>query len=253
MVVQHLKLKDLSIKRLVPILLIAALFPASTHAEERSVFTEQSPPWLTAVGKLEVPGSRYRDGRRSHYREDCSGTLLASAPGGRADVVLTAWHCLEYYDDLSRAIIFTLRPNSLKPLQREAYRVADGGGMHADWALLKLYQPIAANEVQGLPPHPQRADASQPISMAGYSRDDGLGAGGASLTYHSKCRITRQQARESESDCQAYKGASGGAVIQVSAGGEAQVSGVISRGDSESVSIFVPVADFRGPLNRFLN
>jgi V8-like Glu-specific endopeptidase len=222
-------------------------------AEERSALTEDSPAWLAAVGKLDVPGSRYRDGRRSHYREDCSGTLLTSAPGRRADLVLTAWHCLEYYDDLSRAIIFTLRPGASNAVSREAYRVADGGGMHADWALLKLYQPIDASEVPGLAPHPHRADASLPITMAGYSGDEGLGSGGNTLTYHSECHITAQQPRESESDCQAYKGASGGAVIQLSPVGEAQVSGVISRGDSENLSIYVPVEGFRGSLNRYLN
>jgi hypothetical protein len=205
------------------------------------------------VGKLEVPGIRYREGRRNHYREDCSGTLLAGAQERRADIVLTAWHCLEYYGDLSRAIIFTLRPNSAVPVKREAYRVADGGGMHADWALLKLYQAVNASDVEGLPLHPDRADAGRPITMAGYSGDGGLGEDGATLTYHGECRITLQGPRASESDCQAYKGASGGAVIQISAGGQAQLSGVISRGDSENVSIYVPVAGFRGSLNRFLN
>lgn len=229
------------------------LLAGAVWAEERTALNEDSPAWLSAVGKLTVPGGRYRNGRRSHNREDCSGTLLASANGRRADLVLTAWHCLEYYDDLSRAIIFTLLPDSAQPIPLEAYRVADGGGMHADWALLKLYRPVDANEVQGLLPHLERADVTRPITMAGYSGDEGLGAGGTALTYHSECRITQQELRESESDCQAYKGASGGAVVQLSTQGEARVSGVISRGDSESVSIYVPVAGFRGPLNRFLN
>jgi trypsin-like peptidase len=229
-----------------------ALLSAACPAEERTVYTTLSPNWLAAVGKLDVPGSRYQDGRHSHHREGCSGTLLARAPGLRADIVLTAWHCLEYYNDLSRAIVFTLRPDSGNAVSREAYRVADGGGMHADWALLKLYRPVEAADVAGLMPHPGRADAGLPITMAGYSGDDGLGAGGDTLTYHSQCRITRQDSRESESNCQAYKGASGGAVIQLSAEGQAQVTGVISRGDSESLSIYVPVAGFRGPLNRYL-
>lgn len=227
--------------------------PALIAAEERSAYSGDSPGWLAAVGKLDVPGSRYRDGRRRHHREDCSGTLLARGADRRADTVLTAWHCLEHYDDLSRTITFTLLPNSATPIIREAYRVADGGGMHADWALLKLYRPVEAREVQGLAPHPAQADIARPITMAGYSGDEGLGDSGATLTYHGDCRITRQHPRESESDCQAYKGASGGAVIQISPGGEALVSGVISRGDSESVSIYVPVGEFRGPLNRFLN
>lgn len=245
--------EEYPIKLLAPAALCLLLTAVLAQADQRSIFSEQSPSWLTAVGTLEVPGTRSREGRRRHYLENCSGTLLASGSGREADIVLTAWHCLEFYDDLSRAIIFTLLPGTSRPLRREAYRVADGGGMHADWALLKLYQPVSAEDVQGLSPHPARADAAQPITMAGYSRDDGLGSGGTTLTYHSECRITHQQHRESESDCQAYKGASGGAVIQLTADGEPRVSGVISRGDSESVSIYVPVADFRGALNRFLN
>ena len=251
--VHHLKLGEPAIKPLSLVLLFVVLSQVPVWAEERSAFTENSPAWLAAVGKLDVPGSRYRDGRRSHYREDCSGTLLARADGRRADLVLTAWHCLEYYDDLSRAIIFTLRPGSANAVSREAYRVADGGGMHADWALLKLFRAVDASDVPGLSLHPNRADASLPITMAGYSRDDGLGGGGDKLTYHSECHITAQQPRESESDCRAYKGASGGAVIQLSPVGEAQVSGVISRGDSENLSIYVPVEGFRGSLNRYLN
>ncbi len=234
---------------MLPLLLLCT----ATQAEQRSVYSEQSPVWLSAVGKLEVPGNRYVNGRRKHHREDCSGTLMASGTGRQADLVLTAWHCLENYDDLSRAIVFTLRPNSDQPIQRQAYRVADGGGMHADWALLKLYRPVDETEVPGLPPNPGKADTDRPITMAGYSGDDGLGEGGTTLTYHSGCRVIQQQLRESESDCQAYKGASGGAVIQLSAEGEALLSGVISRGDSESLSIYVPVTRFRGPLNRFLN
>lgn len=234
------------------LLLLSIWLSAAARGEARTVFSDQSPGWLAAVGKLDVPGSRYRDGRRRHYREDCSGTLLAGAAGQAADTVLTAWHCLEHYDDLSRAIVFTLRPGVQQTITREAYRVADGGGMHADWALLKLYQPIKAGDIAGLLLHPGRADAGVPITMAGFSSDAGLGAGGSSLTYHSQCRITRQDHRESESDCQVYKGASGGAVIQLSADGKVQLSGVISRGDSEEISIYIPVEGFRSSVNRYL-
>lgn len=125
--------------------------------------------------------------------------------------------------------------------------------MYADWAVLKLRRAIDTNTVPALAPHPGRADAALNVTMAGYSGDDGLGEDGAVLTYHADCQITRQQGRESESNCSAYKGASGGAVIQVSREGNAQFGGVISRGDSENVSIYVPVADFRGSLIRFLN
>jgi hypothetical protein len=88
--------------------------------------------------------------------------------------------------------------------------------------------------------------------MAGYSRDQGLGAGGTRLSYDIACNITRQQAGASESDCTAYKGASGGAVIQLSASGKPQLSGVISRGDSQRLSIYIPIAGFRGAISHHL-
>lgn len=223
-------------------------------AEQRLAYSEVSPGWLRAVGKLQVPGSQVVDGRRRHRREDCSATLVApSSDSARADTVITAWHCLEFYEDLSRPILFTLLPGSPAPIIREAYRLADGGGMHADWALLKLYRAVSASDVPGLVPGTVPAATASPVTMAGYSRDAGLGAGGDVLTYHPACTVTHWSDSAGESDCSAFKGASGGAVVQVSDGGQPRYAGVISRGDSESVSIFVPVDDFRAWLNRALH
>lgn len=240
-----------------PVLLLCLLALVNgapiAQAEQRLAFSAQSPPWLQAVGKLEVSGSQVENGYRKHKREDCSGTLVARTPdSSKADIVVTAWHCLEYYNDLSRPIVFTLLPNSETPLVREARRVASGGNMDADWALLKLTRTVSAKQVRGLTVHPQQADSSRKVVMAGYSGDQGLGENGEVMTYHSGCRITTQSRRASESNCEAYKGASGGAVVQVTEGGAAQLAGVISRGDSDAVSIFVPIAGFRTSLNQAL-
>ena len=225
---------------------------SSLHAEPRQVYADGAPSWLRAVGKLHVPGVRYNKGYGNHRQENCSGTLVAMANSQRANTVITAWHCLEFYGDLSRPITFTLQMADGQLLNREAYRVADGGGMHADWAVLKLFKDVATEAIPALVPHPTSADPQRPVTMAGYSGDQGLGDQGKALTYHANCHITRQQPRESESNCSAYKGASGGAVVQLAADGSAQLGGVISRGDSENVSIYVPINGFRGQLNRFL-
>ena len=215
------------------------LLPArSIWAEPRQAYHGDAPQWLRAVGKLHVPGVTYRDGYSRHQQENCSGTLVSSAGSDRADTIITAWHCLEFYRDLSRPITFTMLLADGERIAREAHRLADGGGMYADWAVLRLKRAVDVAEVPALVPHPHHP---------------GLGRHGEALTFHAGCRITRQQRGESESDCSAYKGASGGAVVQVSATGEAYFSGVISRGDGERVSLFVPVSGFRGPLNRFLN
>jgi V8-like Glu-specific endopeptidase len=234
------------------LLFIALLGSAVAQAEQREVYGRHSPKWLQAVGKLDVPGVQYHQGYGRHQNENCSGTLVTTGQRNSADTVVTAWHCLEFYRDLSKPITFTLMPGSEQSLSREAYRVADGGGMYADWAVLKLHKPVRAEDIAALNVNPKRADMLRPVTMAGFSGDGGLGKEGTVLTYHSGCSITRQDRRESESDCRAYKGASGGAVIQLSPDGQAQLSGVISRGDSENVSIYVPVSGFRSPLTLHL-
>ena len=244
---------------LLPALAMSATLPASQAAgdqarpDPRLVYTAQSPDWLGAVGKLRVPGIKWREGRRTHHREDCSATLVAAGARNDADIIITAWHCLEFYSDLSQAITFTLFPDSDQPISSEAYRLADGGGMHADWAILKLHQPVARERVSSMNINPGVLDVAQNIVMAGYSSDRALGQAGKHLTYDPDCRVTRQSAGNGESDCLAYKGASGGAVVQLSADGKAWLSGVISQGDGATLSTFVPVTGFRSAIRRHLN
>ena len=125
--------------------------------------------------------------------------------------------------------------------------------MQADWAVLRLRQPIPASAVQGLKLQVPDSDRARTITMAGYSRDRGKGGNGSVLTYHARCRVTDYRADGASSDCAAYKGASGGAVVQLSARGEALLAGVISRGDSSGTSIYVPLAQFRSTLTAHLN
>lgn len=227
----------------------------TAHAEspdKREVFTGEVYPWLRAVGKLQVPAQRPRDGHLSHYREDCSATLIAKPGRSHADIIVTAWHCLELYRDMSRPIIFTTTTRSGEILQREARRLADGGGMHADWAILRLHRTVPADTLAGLSIRPDETDAGRSITMAGYSRDEGLGRRGQVLTFDANCRITSGQRLRGTTNCVAYKGASGGAVTQFSVSGEVYFQGVISQGNGEGLSTFVPVRDFRREIERFL-
>jgi hypothetical protein len=223
-----------------------------TAIDPREIYSNQAPVWLRAVGKLQVPGSTYLDGRQAHLLEDCSATLVSDNRGSEADTIITAWHCLEHYNDLSKPILFALISGQTQGLEREAYRLADGGGMHADWAILRLKIPIAAADVIALQIHPTHAKSVSTISMAGYSRDPALGDYGSHLTYHPNCLITEPGTTVIDSNCVAYKGASGGAVVQLSNTGTPWFSGVISEGDSAGLSRFVPVAVFRGTLNQHL-
>ncbi|MFT6365079.1 MAG: hypothetical protein ACJAUG_001723 [Halioglobus sp.] len=234
---------------------IKTLGETSTDAidvDPRKVFSQTSPKWLTAVGKLYVPSIKMIEGYRSNHREDCSATLVSRPGKKEADTVITAWHCLEFYTDLSKSIIFTLLPDSSAPISTEVHRLADGGGMHADWAILRLHQPIPSDRVLSLRIHPARASSESTISMAGYSSDAGLGHGGNSLTYDPFCNVTLQVRHSSNSNCRAFRGASGGAVVQLSSDGVPWLSGVISQGDGEQLSVFIPVARFRSAINLHL-
>ncbi len=205
------------------------------------MLSAESPPWLRAVGQLQVPGQRYEAGRKRAYREDCSATLLADS-SAHARYLLSAWHCLAYYRDLSQSIAFTLHTLAGERLQRQARVVDSGSDMDSDWALLKLNQPIAASDVPGLPLRKAAVDSGQPLIMAGFSGDGGKGRDGTVMTYDPSCRaLPSQDNSKGHSDCIAFKGASGGAVIQVSAGGRAELAGIISAGDGASLSIFTPV------------
>jgi hypothetical protein len=237
---------------LLVVLLLSPLQVAAQMEDTRQVFSGDAMPWLRAVGRLQVPGQRHRDGHTSHYLEDCSATLVASPGRAEADTLLTAWHCLESYGDLSRPIVFTARTASGDRLEREARPLADGGSLHADWAILRLQRPVPARELPYLHPHPESLEPGRPVTMAGYSRDEALGQRGQVLTFDPDCAITDRRPGRADTDCMAFKGASGGAVVQVTGSGKPFLCGVISQGDGAGHSTYAPIQDFRGVLNRYL-
>lgn len=229
-------------------MLLAAVCTISAAADNRQPFTGQTYRWLSAVGKLEVPGVRHRDGRSRHYIEDCSATLVGHPGHHSANTIITAWHCLEFYSDLSKPISFILQTDGGKPILRQAYRLANGGSMEDDWAILRLYQAIPAAQIKALGIDTQRANPQRAIIMAGYSRDAGVGAGGQRLSFDPACSITRQHATSSDTDCTAHKGASGGAAIQLSSEGTPLLYGVISQGNGAGLSTFIPAHGFRSAI-----
>lgn len=150
-------------------------------------------------------------------------------------------------------ITFSLPHFSPHPVVRQARRLADGGGMAADWAILELVEPVAVSPVTALaidvgPGKPEAA-----LVMAGYSRDAGLGRSGEALTYHQDCHALGENRGYTLTNCQAYKGASGGPVVRYSGEGIPYLAGVISEGNGEDTSTYVPVTRFRASLQRFLH
>jgi hypothetical protein len=220
-------MRNILIQLLVLHSLALVLPPAPvTQASERRIYAADAPASLRAIGRLTVPGHDRVDGRRRQRDEHCSATLVS------ARLVLTAWHCMSHYEDLSRDPVFIL-PLSPRPERVPARLAASGGGMHADWALLRLARPLTG--VAPLLVSQPTALQATPVMIAGYARDDGLGAGGTRLTWQDACGVLAADSGQFSTDCVTFQGASGGPVL---AGGN--VVGVISRGDSETRTYFVP-------------
>ncbi|MEP1470311.1 MAG: serine protease [Halieaceae bacterium] len=228
------------------------VWATETEAEARKVYSGDSPAWLQLVGRLDVPGFKYKEGRRVHHRENCTATLIGRDGAQQADHVVTAWHCLEFYRDLSMTITFSLPHHSASATVREARKLVDGGGITADWAILRLTKPVPLLPSSALLVDAGEIDKSEPLVMAGYSGDSGLGQSGEALTYHENCRQVERLRQSTHTDCQAYKGASGGPVVRYSESGAFYLAGVISQGNGEGTSTYIPISRFRGMLNSYL-
>ncbi|EED32694.1 Trypsin domain protein [gamma proteobacterium NOR5-3] len=206
----------------------------------------QTPPGGSAaivlsVGKLHVPGQRYENGYARHYDESCSATLISDEPGAQLSaLIISAWHCMEFYRDTSKPLTFETPSGEI----RNANLITSGGSMYSDWALLRLDAPLPAPAI--LPP--EQSEITEALLMAGYPRSASSRARLRPTVSH--CQITGVDGADTRSDCVLQKGASGGAVF--SADNNLQYVGVISRGDGESQSIYVPLARFRAKISAYL-
>jgi hypothetical protein len=230
------------------VLLICATLLLSPHiGRAQQVYNGDSPAWLAAVGKLTVPGQTWDGQDWHHSREHCSATLLRQTSAAPAQYLLSAWHCVEHYRDLSHDIAFEL-PGSDRV--RQARLVASGGSMKADWALLKLLSPIPASAAISLP-LPFSAGSGENLVMAGYSSGPLGKLGSAPLSYDNDCQVLDQDQWLVSTNCQASKGASGGPVVS-EIEGEVQILGIVSSGDGVSRSLYVPVTVFARALRQYL-
>ena len=56
------------------------------------------------VAAINVPTLKHEAGRTRHYREQCSATLINHDNARQDQWLITAWHCIEHYKDLSQTI-----------------------------------------------------------------------------------------------------------------------------------------------------
>jgi len=204
---------------------------ATSQADPRSVFNEQSPQVLAAIGKLTIPSERKINNETQHFIEDCSATLVRDNYNQHR-WLLSAWHCFENYTNLGRPITLKIRDNQGIWHARDVHVVVHGGSMQSDWALLRAETPLP-KAMTALPMDQYHEGG---VTIAGFSGDDGLGASGERLTYQENCMPSTLSLDEQQItvDCLAFKGASGGAVIQ-----RGKIVGIVSQGDNEGRTSFV--------------
>lgn len=210
---------------------------------------EQQKLALESVGRLLVPGVRYVRGYAQHYDERCSGTLITDLPSAqRSDLVLSAWHCIEHYRDLSRRLIF----ESVDGQRSEAHVLSSGAGMDEDWVLLRLKEKMPS-PIYLEPPRSTRTPMEETLRldlrllMAGYPKTSDSQQ--SLIVTTRECVGIGNAGNDIRSNCILQKGASGGAVFSLN--DRPEFRGVISRGDGATQSIYVPIERFRARISPF--
>ncbi len=223
---------------------------ASTlQADPRRANSPSAPSWLNAVGKLNIPSQNSENGRTAHYIEHCSATLISDHANRSANTIITAWHCLENYLDLSREISFTLFHGDSTVTNHSARQLSSGGNLDLDWAVLRLNKPIPNSLVKAMVINRQKNEniGHSTMTMAGYSRDPGLGQKGEALTYHAGCDSGEKIGQQLSSNCLVYSGASGGPVVISSYRDKKfqhRLAGIISQGNGAGITTYVPDSAF---------
>lgn len=216
-------------------LLIAAMHSAAS--DPRTTLPQHTASWQHALAHISVPTSRLTDGRMKHFTEHC--TAIAVTPGPEP-LFLSAWHCFEHY----RSTVHPITVMSEEAAATTTLRLIDtGGSMKEDWALLQANR--ASSYATWIPVSPAPASSGQSVTAAGFAPLEGPTATANSprqLMAHLTCAVTDAAAHPPASDCIARQGASGGAIIGWTQSGRAQLLGIISAGDGETVSYFYPAA-----------
>ncbi len=188
--------------------------------------------WQSAILPLTVPVERLDQHHRRAMTDECSATVIATHPAR----LLSAWHCFDGYNDLTKPpmVMTSEGPMALR-------LIASGGSMLADWALLApadRYVDAALSTYPSLVVAPLRSMPNAAVVMAGFSHVSGDQQRQLRADMH--CQASRADRHWVRSDCIAYKGASGGPVLQ-RMGSEWRVVGVISAKEDSGTRLFTLV------------
>lgn len=194
----------------------------------------------SSVVPIKVPLLRLTEGYHSHHIEDCSGTLLATEP----TLILTAWHCFDGGQDLTTPAKAKLSGQWV-PLKK----IASGGSMAADWALLEVAndKPIQQMKGLGLVSSAPVAGAAETgmttaVSVAGYRKHATTTTAGRTLVIDQNCDVIERSEAWLVTSCDAEAGSSGGPAVALTPQGLV-VTGVISAKRNDGRLLVTPVTE----------
>ncbi len=183
-----------------------------------------------SVVKFEVPIRRVEDGERRNFIENCSAFTVQKTY--EYFLFLSSWHCIDGYRRTQKSPIVKHAGRNAQPTLGES-----GGNMTQDWLLMTA--PRAAFD-NSLAPTPL---ASQPVTAGEILY--GFGWGGHAQNSRSTPKALTCRAMEVgyrlTLDCGFSKGDSGGLIARRINGGYEAV-GIISAGDSSSVTYAYPTS-----------
>jgi hypothetical protein len=194
----------------------------------------------SAVVPIKVPLLRLTEGYQSHHIEDCSGTLLATEP----TLILTAWHCFDGGQDLTLPAKAQLSGQWV-PLKK----VASGGSMAADWALLAVASDKPIQQMKGLglvssAPVAGVAETGMTtaVTVAGYRKHANTITAGRTLVIDEYCDVIEASEAWLVTSCDAEAGSSGGPAVALTPQGVV-VTGVISAKRDDGRLLVTPVTE----------
>ena len=251
---------NLSIKRTskphhtftISLFILLALYSIETYSNNLNDKLTSLPPWTESVGRLTIPSTKFEEGEQHSFRETCSASLIGKKGATSSNFILTAWHCFENYFDISQPISFEIKDLQGNIISRVAYRQSSGGGMHADWAILKLDKEVKRSKVKPLEYLILDTSIGDSVSIAGYAKYKKSSENQYDLNY-SECTVTEIVIDVRLTDCKAVKGNSGGAVALKIDENNFGLVGIISEGNEENISSFVPIGIFHREVQKYVH
>ena len=236
----------------ISLFIILTWYSIETCSNSLNTKLKLSPSWTKSVGRLIIPSIKIEKGQHLSFKETCSASLISKKKFPSSRFILTAWHCFENYYDISRPINFEIKDLKGNIISRIAYRRSNGGGMHADWAILKLDKEVKRSEVKPIEYFIPDISVGDSISIAGYAKDKIFAGNRFDLNY-GECKVTEIATDIRLTDCTAVKGNSGGPVMLKIDQYNFGLAGIISEGNERNISSFVPIKIFYPELQKYMS